>query len=492
MEVKIRPSSYWLTRYCFQRSLAFIYLIGFCIILNQYVPLLGAHGLMPVRLLLERISFWDAPSLFWLNASDGFLQAMGWTGIVLAAAAMSGFSDRFGMTVSAAVWFSLWALYLSFVNAGQTFYGFGWESVLLEAGFLAIFLGPAKSEVPKIIILFLRWVLFRIMFGAGLIKLRGDPCWLNLTCMDYHYETQPIPHPLSWYWHWMPAWYHKAEVLVTHLIELPVPWGYFAFGAFSPVAYVAGGLAIVFQGFLILSGNLSWLNYVTIVIALACFDDRFLFRFIRIAVPAVEPFSKLRKGVLIALTVLIGLLSIPPALNLFSTRQLMNASFDPFHLVNTYGAFGSITKVRKEVILEGAAETDIGAAKWKEYEFKCKPGNVLRRPCVVSPYHLRLDWQMWFAAMNDFRYHPWILNLVAKLLENDSKVLSLLKENPFPDKPPVYLRALHYEYHFTTPEERRKTGAWWKRRLIGIYLPPLSLKDPQFRAVLQRTGWQQS
>jgi hypothetical protein len=364
---------------------------------------------------------------------------------------------------------------------------------LLETGFLAIFFGPAKSEVPKIIILFLRWVLFRIMFGAGLIKLRGDPCWLKLTCMDYHYETQPIPHPLSWYWHWMPAWYHKLEVLITHFIELPVPWGYFAFGALSPVAYVAGGLTILFQGFLILSGNLSWLNYMTIVIALACFDDRFLSRFIRLPVPSVQPFSKVRKGVLTALTVLIGLLSIPPALNLFSTRQLMNASFDPFHLVNTYGAFGSITKIRKEVILEGTADANIAAAtSWKEYEFKCKPGDVLRRPCVVSPYHLRLDWQMWFAAMNDFRYHPWILNLAAKLLENDPKVLSLLKGNPFPGEPPAHLRALLYEYHFTTPEERRQTGAWWKRRQIGTYLPPLSLKDPQFHAILQRAGWRQS
>ena len=382
--------AYFLTRIFIQRGLAFIYFIGFIIAANQFVPLLGQHGILPISLFLNSSKFWQEPSLFFLCSSDAFIQTTAWLGVLLSAAAMTGLTERHGMAVSVSVWTSLWFLYTSFVNAGQTFYSFGWEMLLLEAGFLAIFLGDQKSAPPVIVIWLYRWLLFRIMFGAGLIKIRGDECWRNLTCMDYHYETQPLPNPLSWWLHRFPHFWHKIEVGGTHFIELILPFAYFI----SPLVAWAGVITIFFHVLLILSGNLSWLNYITIVIAFSCIGR---------ASGGRVFMSWIRQGVLVVLTTVIVLLSITPTFNLLSPQQKMNASFDPLHLVNTYGAFGSITKTRREVVLEGTSDTVIGPQTvWKEYEFKCKPGDVRRAPCIVSPYHYKIDWQMWFAAMNTY------------------------------------------------------------------------------------------
>ena len=511
-------TSYWLTRFWFQRSLGTIYLLGFLIAANQFRALCGADGILPVRLFLKRVNFWDAPSLFWLNSSDTAFLVAAIAGVVLSVLALSGLSDAFdgvfGYVFSAFVWISLWMLYLSFVNVGQTFYGFGWETLLLEVGFLAIFLGPAAAAPPVIVIWLLRWVLFRMMFGAGMIKIRGDECWRDLTCMNYHWETQPSPNPLSWYFHQMPEWANKFAVLFNHFVELVVP--FFFFGP-RLLRQGAGLLTIAFQGILILSGNLSWLNYITIVIAISCFDDSFL-----PAVPAfMESFYKILGGnlgvtesfgaagnaaalsavvsggsgfflwisggmpslLIYGLTALIFVLSIQPTMNLFSRAQVMNSSFDPLHLVNTYGAFGSITRVRNEVVIEGTDDAVITPnTEWKEYLFKGKPSEVDRMPPLISPYHLRLDWQMWFAAMSPYWQHPWILNFIAKLLEGNSQVAGLLRVNPFPDHPPRYIRATLYEYHFG------KT-TWWQRKRVASYLPPLSLNDPEFRDVLKSQEW---
>jgi hypothetical protein len=373
------------------------------------------------------------------------------------------------------------------VNVGQTFYGFGWETLLLEIGFLAIFLGSSDTSPPQLVIWLLRWVLFRVMFGAGLIKLRGDACWRDLTCLFYHYETQSLPNPLSWYFHRLPALAQKGSVLWTHGVELIAPWGVFAPGL---IGALAGALNFIFQISLIVSGNLSWLNYVTLVLCIPCFDDAFLSRFIPLGIPETAPLSGAHQGVLAALTILIVLLSVQPTINLLSPGQVMNTSFEPFHLVNTYGAFGSVTKQRLEVILEGTDEAVLTpSTKWKEYEFKGKPGNVARAPCIVSPYHWKLDWQMWFAAMSPYYYHPWILNLVAKLLQGDRATSNLLARDPFIESPPRFIRAELYEYHFTNPEEKKKSGNWWTRKYVREYLPPLSLSDTTFREVLREQGW---
>jgi hypothetical protein len=462
-------TDFWLTRLCFQRGLGCIYLIAFLIAANQFIPLLGERGLQPVRRFLRHVPLHRAPSLFWINCSDRFITAAIWCGIALSIFAISGWSESFGLVMSMLAWALLWVIYLSLVNVGQTFYGFGWETMLAETGFLAIFLGSSDAHPPVVVMWLIVWVLFRTMFGAGLIKLRSDPCWRDLTCLFYHYETQPLPNPLSWYLHHSPRWAHKAGVLFTHFAQLVVPWFYFAP---APLCYWAGGLTILFQITLILSGNLSWLNYMTIVLCIPCFDDRLLGRLISISHSVPMQMTLVHKIAVGALTVIVLALSWRPARNLFSRRQLMNASFEPLHLVNTYGAFGAVTRERFEVVIKGTdAEYPDANAEWREYEFKGKPGNVNRRPCIVSPYHWRVDWQMWFAAMSPPDLHPWIFALVQRLLEGEKRILRLFACNPFPNAPPKFIRADWYRYRFTKPGER----GWWTRTYVGEYLPPMTL-----------------
>src|SRR5215831_4454668 len=248
---------YWLTRTVFQRGLGLIYLVAFLNAINQFKPLLGERGLLPVPAWIKEVPFRASPSLFYFAPKDAVFTAAAWLGFVLSCAVVTGLSERYSMWLSVAVWTALWVLYISFVNVGQDFYAFGWESILLEAGFLAIFLGSRAIAPQFIMILLLRWLCFRVMFGAGLIKLRGDPCWRDMTCLDYHYETQPMPNPLSWYLHWGPEWTHRAGVWFNHFAELAAPFGYFLP---QPIASAAAIVTILFQLSIFISGNLSWLN----------------------------------------------------------------------------------------------------------------------------------------------------------------------------------------------------------------------------------------
>jgi hypothetical protein len=328
------------------------------------------------------------------------------------------------------------------------------------------------------------------MIGAGLIKLRGDPCWRDLTCLYYHYETQPIPSPVSRYLHFAPLWFHKFGTGWNHFAELVVPW--FSFGP-RHVRHVAGVLLIAFQIFLIISGNLSFLNYLTIIPFLACFDDTFLRHFLpRVLVRRAERAaqesepSRTNNTIAIALSILVVYLSVAPVLNLVSGRQLMNYSYDPLDLVNTYGAFGTVGRERDEIIFEGTEDSVItGDTNWKEYEFKAKPGDPNQRPPFVAPYQPRIDWQIWFAAMASPEEYPWTLHFAWKLLHNDPGTLSLLANNPFPDAPPHFIRARLYRYRFAPIGEK----AWWKREPIGEWLPALSTDDPEFRRLIEAMDW---
>jgi hypothetical protein len=371
------------------------------------------------------------------------------------------------------VWLLLWGLYLSIVNVGDSFYAFGWESLLLEAGFLATFLGPADTAPPALVLLLLRWLLFRLEFGAGLIKLRGDRCWRNLTCLDYHHETQPMPGPLSWFFHHLPKPFHRAEVAANHFTQLVVPVLLFAP---QPIATAAASLMIVTQLWLVLSGNFAWLNWITIVVALSAVDY---------GGPRGPSDAPLWYEVLV-LVVAAGLvaLSYRPARNLISRRQVMNRSFDPLHLVNTYGAFGSVSRLRYEVVIEGTAdEVPREDADWREYEFKGKPGDPRRWPRQYAPYHLRLDWLMWFVALSPAYAGSWFGVLMERLLENDRDTLRLLRRSPFPaDAPPRFVRARLYRYRYTTWRELRETGACWQRTYVREFLPPTRLEVTVQRA----------
>jgi hypothetical protein len=390
----------------------------------------------------------------------------------------------YALVTSLILWTLLWVLYLSFVNAGQLFYGFGWESMLLETGFLAIFLGAGDVATPAIVIWLLRWLLFRNMLGAGLIKIRGDQCWRDLSCMADHYETQPMPNPLSWFAHHLPDRFHRAEVLGNHVVELAIPFLYFAP---QPVAAMAGLATICFQGWLMLTGNFSWLNALTIVLAVSTFSDGTLAAVLPIATPTAvaAPLSLLVVAWLVAAVVLV--LSLRPVTNMLSERQVMNTSFDPLRLVNTYGAFGSITTTRYQLVFEGAREADPDPEDWEEYEYKGQPVDPEQRPAQWAPYHLRLDWQLWFAAMSPSPHrHPWVLIVLEKLLKNDDALLSLFATNPFPEAPPRQVRVIRYQYEFTDPEQRRETGRWWTREKLGTYVKPVTTETLEGSAIRSR------
>ena len=473
----LRADDYWLARIVFQRALGAIYFIAFLVALRQFPPLLGERGLLPVPVFVSQFRFLDAPSLFHWRYSDRLLVAVAWAGLVLSAAAVLGLTDLVPTPVAMLVWLALWALYLSIVNVGQTFYAFGWESLLCETGFLAVFLGNAQVAPPITVVILARWLVFRVEFGAGLIKMRGDQCWRDLTCLYYHHETQPMPNPLSWYFHHLPKTFHRIEVLGNHFAQLVAPVFLFAP---QPIASMAGLIVLGTQGWLLLSGNFAWLNVLTMGLAVMALDDGVLGTVLGALRPAAAGAASVDAwfGVLVlGFTALVLALSYRPAKNLLSRRQLMNYSFDPFHIVGSYGAFGSVTKERDEVIVEGTRDAVLGAdTEWREYEFKAKPGDIRRRPPQFAPYHLRLDWLMWFAAFSSPAYHEWFVPFVLKLLEADRPTLALLRRDPFGGEPPRYVRARLWRYRFTSQEERRKTGAWWDRTFVGEYLPPVALR----------------
>jgi len=495
-----RPApGHWLTRFVVLRLLGLVYLFAFLSLALQVLPLLGANGLLPIDDYLPRVAealgsrgaaAWRLPSVFWLGVSDPALVALAWAGVALSAVVLAGFAN-------ALILAALWLLYGSFVHVGQDWYGYGWEIQLLETGFLAIFLCPLldarpfpKRPPPTPVVWLFRWLIVRIMLGAGLIKLRGDPCWRDLTCLDFHYETQPIPNPLSPLFHFLPHWVHALGVCFNHATELGAPW--LVLGP-RRVRYVAGAMMLVFQLLLILSGNLSFLNYLTLVPVLACFDDALLSRVLparlvaraRRAEREAEP-SRAQRVAAFALVAAVAVLSVGPVTNLLSSRQVMNTSFDPFDLVNTYGAFGSVGRHRNEIVFSGTRDADPGPdAEWHEYGFPCKPGDPKRRPCIVSPYQPRLAWQLWFAAMSTPDRYPWTLHLVWKLLHGDPGLRGLLSRDPFPDAPPRFVRADLYRYRFAP----LGSDAWWERERLGPWLPPLAADDPRLLRFLEGYGW---
>ncbi|NEU55810.1 lipase maturation factor family protein [Halorussus sp. MSC15.2] len=490
------PESYWLVRLLVHRGLAVVYLLAFLVAATQFRALVGEDGLLPVSEYVEYAEFRRRPSLFYLLPSDRAMGVAAWAGVGLSALALAGAPSwlprAYVLPASMLLWTTLWLLYLSFVNAGRVFYGFGWESMLLETGFLAVFLGAGQFAAPWPVVWLLRWLLFRNMFGAGLIKIRGDECWRDLTCMEYHYETQPMPNPTSWYVHHLPRPVHRAAVAVNHVVELAVPFLYFAP---QPVAALAGVATILFQGWLMVTGNFSWLNALTVVLAFATFADSVLASaFGALGLPVTAPATvALPLWFWVAVggvTALVAVLSVRPTLNMVSSEQVMNTAFDPLHLVNTYGAFGSITRERYEIVVEGTSDEELTPdTEWETYTFEGKPTDPERRPPQVAPYHLRLDWQLWFAAMSPSPYqHRWFSRLLEKLLEGDEATLGLLRTNPFPDDPPTHVRAVRYRYEFTSPAERSETGRWWNRERVGSYVEPVSLDDLRTRRRMRRRG----
>src|SRR6266699_4410545 len=365
------------------------------------------------------------------------------------------------------------ALYLSFVYAGQVFTNFQWDQLLLEAGFLAIFLTAGS----RIVVWLYRWLVFRFLFLAGAMKLlSGDPTWRGLTALDYHFWTQPLPTPLAWYAAQLPHWVLVGATAATLAIELG-----FVFLIWLPrrPRAVAAWVVLLFQLLILLTGNYNFFNLLTMLLCVFLFDDAALRRLLPARLASWIEVRAPRPGrVATAVAAGLALIVVPVGLNRIwqplTGMELPLAStfteaISPLLIVNTYGLVVTTTTTRPEIIIEGSDDGQI----WREYVFRYKPGPVMRRPTWNIPHQPRLDWQLWFAAYRSVAENAWFERLVQQLLEGSPAVLALLVGNPFPDRPPKYVRALLYDYRFADP----RTGQWWMRRLEGLYLPPVSLAD---------------
>jgi predicted DCC family thiol-disulfide oxidoreductase YuxK len=509
-----QPSSYILSRWFFLRLLGLVYVIAFLSLWGQLAGLVGAHGILPVGNFLQgaqRTYGADAyhlfPTLAWIssvNSSDAGLK------FLCGAGALAGLLVVLGVVTAPALAVA-WVFYLSLVTVGQEFLSFQWDILLLEIGFLAIFLAPwrlleppwrsgdsGNSPVSTTVLWLGRWLLFRLMFLSGAVKLlSGDVAWRNLTALEYHYWTQPLPTPVAWHAAQLPAWFQRASVAGVFALELGVP-----FLIFTPRRFrqLGGGLIAGLQLLIALTGNYCFFNLLTISLCVLLLDDAFLRRWLprrlagyfagsdstaaRVAEDAdaqrrTSPLGRAGKVIRAALAVVILIISGSEMLGTFGmggavptfARELVNWQ-EPFELSNSYGLFAVMTTARDEIVVEGSND----GQTWLAYEFKYKPGNVARRPPWVAPYQPRLDWQMWFAALSNYQENPWFESFMIHLLQGSPEVAALLANNPFAAAPPRYLRAALYSYQFTSFAERRATGDWWKRERRGLYFPQVSLR----------------
>lgn len=482
--------SFALSRWLFLRLLGVVYLVAFASLAVQLTGLVGEHGLLPAAPFLawaHSVYGGDAyrllPTLFWFGARDLALQLAAWAGVALSILLIVGVAP-------VAVLAALWVLYLSLTVAGQDFLSFQWDALLLETGLLAILwapLGwfPRSGETPPST--WVRWLLvfllFKLMFLSGLTKLlSGDPTWRQLTALDYHFWTQPLPTWIGWYAHQQPSIIHRAETAVMFLIELGAPWLIFAPSRLRRLRYVGVGALVVLQTGIALTGNYGFFNLLAVVLCIPVLDDGLLRRVLPLALDAG---ARERGGWRTTVQVLAPVLLFLSALSLWAEiaytipggRGMARVPgwvttalgwVAPLRSFNGYGLFRVMTTERPEIVVEGSRD----GQHWLEYEFRYKPGPVNRAPAFVEPLHPRLDWQMWFAALDPMSNLPLLQALSRHLQAGTPQVLALLGRNPFPEGPPRLIRFAQYEYSFTNSAERARTGGWWKRDLVG-YLPQL-------------------
>jgi len=484
------PSTYTISTSIFLRLLGAIYLIAIASFWTQMPGLIGTQGILPVTETIAAVKaqlgpngFLSFPTLAWWMPTESFLHILCGVGVVGSLAVMMQVCSGFSLVV-------LWLIYLSLQTVSRDFLGFQWDVLLLETGFLAIFLAPWKKPFSKslqitpaspVTIFLFWWLLFRLMFMSGVAKLAsGDPAWHHFTALTYYYETQPLPTWIGWYVHQLPAWFQHTSVVVMFAIELIIP-----FFIFMPrrIRFFAAFSIAAFQCLIMLTGNYCFFNLLALALCVLLIDDALYLKGERDRILKFQSDNQMTLPVKnrpahLALAVIIFALSLVPLfdrldLGRFLPRPLVKAYqfIGSWQIVNSYGLFAVMTTQRPEIIIEGSWD----GSHWYPYEFKYKPGELTKKPVFVEPHQPRLDWQMWFAALSGWRRHPWFLSFCKRLLEGSKPVLALLKTNPFPDEPPQYVRARVYLYHFTDFKTRRETKAWWRRNEAGEYLPVISL-----------------
>jgi predicted DCC family thiol-disulfide oxidoreductase YuxK len=512
----VRPTAYFWARRWFLRALGLIYLIAFVSLWVQVDGLVGSNGMSPLNQFLPAVrqqlgpdAYFLLPTICWFDSSNAFLHFLCGGGVVLSLLLIFGIAPALSLVV-------LFVFYLSLTIAGQVFLSFQWDVLLLETGFLSIFLAPwrlwprelvlwPRSTTPATAppvsragLFLLKFLLFKLMLMSGIVKLTsGDASWgwLNhsfhwsaLTALDYHYWSQPLPTVFGWWADKSPEWFKHFSVAFCLAVEIIAP--FFIWAPRRP-RLIAAGLMIFLQIVIALTGNYCFFNLLTIALCLLLIDDSLVGterRAVRAQITGAPNASPARTGRALpnqlcsyaAIAVIIVTLPINAWL-IFSAFKPQSrlpgwlANFyeqlELFRIVNGYGLFRVMTKDRCEIVIEGS----IDGIDWAPYEFKWKPGDVKHAPGWCAPHQPRLDWQMWFAALETPEQNPWLAGLIVRLLEGSRDVNGLLARSPFPDKPPRYIRAMFYRYRFTTSEERRQTGAWWKRQELREYLPSISL-----------------
>lgn len=479
------------------RLLGVLYFFAFVSVGVQALGLFGEKGILPVAadlgLIRERFGlsgFWMRPTLSWFWTQDSALI------LQCAAAVAASLLLILGRAVTPLLWVC-WLLHLSIIQAGGIFFYFQWDTLLSEMGFLACFLGSwdlgffknTGSRPPAFpMVLALRWLMFRLMFGSGWVKVfGGDTHWTGLSALRYHFETQPLPSWPAWYAHQMPDFWLKSMTAATLGIELVVPFLIFCGRGARKVAAVCFAVLMLL---ILATGNYGYFNLATLLLCLSLLDDRDLPCFLRSLLSRIGPWRKegreTRPSRPIVSWVVFAVLGGLSAQLLWA--QVTGLKIGPpwmngphrtastFRLTSLYGLFARMTLRRPEIILEGSMD----GKEWKAYEFKFKPGDLFRAPVFNGPHQPRLDWQLWFAALSgSWRESPWTLRLAEQLLKGSDPVEGLLKQNPFPSEPPRWIRAELYDYRFSSQDERRQTGAWWTRRRIQPFFPPVSLKETQ-------------
>jgi lipase maturation factor 1 len=495
-------------RWLFLRALGLIYFSAFYSLIFQIRGLIGPDGILPANAYLEAVvrafghvsRLWYAPTLFWISSSSQMMVAVCWIGMVASVVLVLNLWPR-GMLVICFLCF------LAFVSAAQDFSSYQSDGMLLEAGFISLFFAPpgfrpglGQAHPPSRASLFLLiWEWFRIYFESGVVKIvSGDREWRNFTAMDEYYQNGPLPTWIGWYAQHLPQWFHVATAFATLSLELGLIWIVFLPRPWRIALFF---LVTAWQIPVILTANYTFLNYLVLVLGVLILDDRFFSRFKwfhlrsfrvsgsnchteRVAEESALSIVKqlYRRTKLIVSTILltwIFYVTTAELIWIFGRVPLPTTpvvALEPFRIANQYGLFAVMTRGRYEIEFQGSDD----GQKWTPYPFRYKPQALNQPPGLYAPYQPRFDWNLWFASLGSWREYPIVPNTEVRLLENDKAVLSLFAGNPFPNAPPRQVRAVLWQYWFTSLRQKRATGDWWRREFLGLYAPTLE-REPSGR-----------